>query len=253
MKDAKQGAIFLLLLGLAAVPAAGAEQETWTGRYPLPAGGQVEVLNIQGSIEVEGWDRSEVEVVAIKTAEEEGQSLADVRVAVEVGPDSLRVHTLYLRKSEEPVRVDYRLRVPRQVRLEELRTVNGDVRVRNVEGTVEAHTLNGNIQQMGISGSVVAGTLNGDVMLWLRELPGPAGRLELEAVNGDVFLRLPSDSHAYLEVSTVAGRIESELLFSLAGRAGETWLRIRLGRGGVLIRLRTIRGSIRVVGGEDLL
>ncbi|MFQ5723387.1 MAG: DUF4097 domain-containing protein [Terriglobia bacterium] len=253
MKDAKQGAVLLLLLGLAAVPAAGAEQETWRGRYPLPAGGQVEVVNIQGSIEVEGWDRSEVELVAIKTAEEEGQSLADVQVAVEAGPDSLRVHTLYRRKSEEPVRVDYRLRVPRQVRLEELRTVNGDVRVRNVEGTVEAHTLNGNIQQMGISGNVVAGTLNGDVKLWLRELPGPGGRVEMEAVNGDVFLRLPSDAHADLEVSTVAGRIESELLFSQAGEAGESRLRTRLGRGGVLIRLRTIRGSIRVVGGEDLL
>lgn len=243
----------LLLLLVGAAPQRGAAQavESWTAHYPLAAGGRVAVTNVQGSLWVEGWDRDEVELTVWKSAESAEAPLAGVQIEVESQPGSFEAHTLYRGQSEQPVRVDYRLRVPRQVSWLGLRTVNGDIRVRNVEGWVETRTLNGDIEQGGGSGSVVARTVNGDVSVAVRLLPDAGGRLELETINGDVNLLLPPQANADLELSTVAGRIESPLAVPTRAVAGEAPLRARLGRGGVRVRLRTVRGIIRVDENED--
>jgi len=239
-----------LLLTLAALPAAGGQQESWTARYPLPADGEVAVSNVQGSIAVEGWDRAEVEVTVVKTAGAEG-SLDDAMIVVERAGRVLRLRTVYLRGAETPVQVDYRLRVPRQARLAGLRTVNGDVVVRNVEGDLEAHTLNGDIVDTGAAGSLVAQAVNGDVRVSLRAVPPPRGRLQLETINGNVTLELPAGAGADLELSTVAGRIEGVPYLQAAATDGT--VRARLGRGGLPVRLRTIRGDIRIAAPEDML
>ena len=248
----------LLVLGIlawAAMSAAAAPPQSWTARYPLPAGGQVAVANVQGSIEVEGWDRAEVELTVTTSGGGEEAGPGDVAIQVEPQGNSLRVRTLYPRETESPVQVDYRLRVPRQVRLQDLRTVSGDITVRNVEGPVEAHTLSGDIEQTGVAGSVLAQTVNGNVSVFLRALPEPGdrGEVRLETINGDLYLLLPDQAEADLELSTVAGRIESEMLFLAGGPGDANTLRTRLGRGGTPVRLRTIRGDIHVAAGEDLL
>ncbi len=107
--------LLVAVLGLlAGAPAAAEEQQVWTARYPLPPGGSLAVENVQGNIWIEGWDRAEAEITVIKTTQGQGGRLDDVRVAVERGEGSLTIRTLYGVGSAEPVRVDYRLRVPRQ-------------------------------------------------------------------------------------------------------------------------------------------
>ncbi len=243
----------LLLLAVVALPTAAASLETWTASYPLPAGGRISLANVQGSIWIEAWDQPMVELSVSKATEGTNERLAEVEVAVERGNDWLRIQTLYQGNAEEPVTVDYHLRVPRQVRLQELRTVNGNVVVRNVEGVVEARTLNGHIEETGVAGSAVAHSVNGNITVALRRLPEKTGHLELETINGDIRLLLPASSHADLDMSTVAGQIESGLALAASGVPGETALRARLGRGGVPARLRTIRGNIYVGENEDLL
>lgn len=242
----------LLLLLFGAMPALADQQQSWTARYPLRPGGRVAVANVQGSIWVEGWDQPEVELTAVKSAEDPDADLNDAAVEVEPGPDSLTFRTLYSAETEEPVRVDYRLRVPRQTRLDGLHTVNGDIGVRGVEGGVEARTLNGNIWQAGVAGTVRARTLNGSVQVSLRARPEPETALELETVNGDVALLLPADSDADLELNTVAGEIESRLAYTASAAGPDGSWRARLGRGGARVRLRSIRGDIHVGTNEGI-
>ena len=244
----------LVLALVAVLPATAKQTEQWTADYPLPAGGRVSVANVQGSIWVEGWDRAEGELTVKKSAEVAGARLSDVEIIVEPHADSLAVETHYGGTADEPVLVDYCLRVPRQVRLEGLHTVNGDITVHNVEGFVEAQTLNGNVKQTGVAGSILAHTVNGSVDVALRALPEAPGGLQLETINGDLRLLLPAAANAELELSTVAGRIESDLLAPTRALAGDTSsTRARLGRGGVTIRLRTIRGNIEVAENDGLL
>lgn len=248
--------IILLWSGLgfaAALLASQVFEQSWSGRFALPPGGRLVVENVQGDVWVEGWDRAEVEVVVAKTAWDSGDHLDDVRIAVEFGDQSLILRTLYPDDLDEPVRVDYRLRVPRQVRLDGLSTLEGDISVREVEGAVDARTLHGDIRQLDVTGSVVARTLTGNVAVSLRALPEAAVPLVLDSVNGNLDLVLPPRPNADLELSTVAGRIEGKYIFETSAVPGDTVRRSRVGRGGVRVCLRTIRGNIRVAERDDSL
>lgn len=238
---------------LASMPVGAQEQQVWSARYPLPPAGVVAVENVQGDIDVEAWDRAEVKVAVVKTALGLGANPDDVRIEGESSSRALTLRTLYLGQADEPVRVDYRLRVPRQVRLERLRTVEGSITVREIEGSVDSSTLNGNIEQRNISGSVVARAINGNVAVSLRALPERAAPVQLDTVNGHIFLSLPARANADLLLTTVAGRVDSCYTFTVSDVPGDTTLRTRLGRGGTTVRLRTIRGDIRVTENEELL
>jgi DUF4097 and DUF4098 domain-containing protein YvlB len=165
----------------------------------------------------------------------------------------LKFRTVYPPHLEEPVRVNYRLRVPRQVRLSSLRTLEGNIAVHDVEGSVDARTLSGNIAQMNVTGRVVARALTGSILVSLRALPLGTAPLLLDSVNGNVVLLLPPRSNADLELSTVAGTIEGNYAFQISSVPGDSTRRTRVGLGGVTVSLRTVRGSIRVAERDDLL
>ncbi len=241
--------LLLLAMGLGVsvvLPAADALQGNWSGRFALPPGGRVAVENIHGNLLVEGWDRAEVDVVVTKKALAPTGRLADVRVGVEFGPQSLTFRTLYPGDLEEPIQVDYRLRVPRQVRLEGLRTLQGDITVRAVDGSIDARSLSGNIVGDDVSGKVVAHALTGNVAATLRSLPAPGAALALDTVNGDVDLILPPRPNADVDVNTVAGEVVSNYVFTTNAALGDTTRRTRLGSGGVKVSLQTVRGNIRI-------
>jgi len=245
-----------LCLGMASaatLPAAPGIERAWYARYPLAPGGTVGVENVQGEISVEGWDRAEVEVTAAKIGSDPSARPDDVRVVTEVGIRSLKFRTVYPARLARPVRVNYRLRVPRQVRLLPLRTLEGSIAVRDVEGPVDARTLNGNIEQVNVTGSVMARALTGNILLSLRALPAGTAPLLLDTVNGDIVLLLPPKANADLELSTVAGNIEGGYSFRNSSVPGDSTHRTRLGLGGVTVSLRTVRGSIRVGERNDLL
>ena len=229
------------------------EARLWLASYPLMPAGSVVVENVQGDIDIEGWDRAEVQVAVIKKAGGPGANPDDVHIDVESHDRRLVLRTVYPGQSADPVRVDYRLRVPRQVRLERLRTVDGSIKVKQIEGSVDARTLNGNIEQLEVSGSVVARAINGNIAVSLRALPEPPAPIDLDTVNGHLLLSLPSGANADLQLSTVAGRVDSRYTFTVSDVPGDNTWRTRLGRGGTVVRLRTIRGDIRVTENEELL
>jgi len=202
---------------------------------------------------VEGWDRAEVEITAAKISSGRGDHLDDVRVLTELGPGSLKFRTVYPAHPDEPVRVNYRLHVPRQVRLPSLRTLEGNITVRHVEGSVDARTLSVDIVQTDVTGRVVARALTGSILVSLRALPSGTAPLLLDTVNGNIVLLLPPRSNADLELSTVAGTIEGNYAFQISSVPGDSIRRTRVGLGGVTISLRTVRGSIHVAERDDAL
>jgi hypothetical protein len=213
----------------------------------------VAVENVQGEISVEGWDRAEVEITAAKIGSGQDDHLDGVRVVTEVGIRSLKFRTVYPAHLKKAVRVNYRLRVPRQVRLSSLRTLEGNIAVHDIEGSVDARTLSGNIEQMNVTGRVVARALTGSILVSVRALPVGTAPLLLDTVNGNVVLLLPPRANADLELSTVAGTIEGNYAFQISSIPGDSTRRTRVGLGGVTVSLRTVRGSIRVAEQDDLL
>jgi DUF4097 and DUF4098 domain-containing protein YvlB len=243
----------LLCLGMgipASLPASDQVESAWFGRFAVSSGSSLVVENVQGTISAEGWDGAQVEVVATKKTRGSADSLDDVRIAVERGARSLTFRTLYPEGLDEPVRVDYRFRVPRPVRHFQLRTLQGNIAVRDLKGVVDARTLLGDIHQEDVAGRVIAQALTGNIVVSLCALPAATAPLSLETINGNVDLLLPPHADADLELSAVAGRIEGAYLFEASSVPGDAKHRARVGRGGVRVSVRTVRGNIRV-GEQD--
>ncbi len=241
-------ALALVVAVVAAILAAPcfAFEEVFQQTYPLPVGGSFQLQNVNGSVRVNGWDRSEVEVRAVKSARRNPRDLERVQIEVEAGPDSVTVVTRYRQDDGVEVYVEYRIRVPRRVLLSRVATVNGMVQVSGVEASGELRSVNGNVEVFDSGGRLNAHTTNGNVRLELRELD-PSGPLTAETVNGSVVLALPPDVGAELDVRSVNGDFHSELPVTLEGSLGSRRFQGQLGAGGSPIRIRAVNGGIRVV------
>lgn len=218
--------------------------------YPLAKGGHFTLDNINGSVQVEGWDRDEVEVRAVKTAAAaNGEDVDAVQIEVDSQPSKIAVHTHYPGGPGADVGVEYHIHVPNRVLLGKVGTVNGSVRVRGVDGGGELSSVNGDVEVTDSSGRFNAKTTNGDLHLELRHLQN-GEPMDLETVNGSVSLGLPSDARADIEGQNMNGDFYSEVPVTpvtLAGALpGSRAFHGRFGRGGGPISVRTVNGGIRL-------
>jgi hypothetical protein len=217
--------------------------------YPLQPGGSFELQNVNGTVEVDGWDRDAVEVHAIKTAKVKEADLDRVSIEVDAKPSAVSVITRYPQNEGVEVAVEYVIHVPHGARVEHLGTVNGTLRVAGVEDIEDLHTVNGNIEVFEGGGAIHAHTTNGNVRLELAHLApaSPKGEATAETTNGSLLLAVPSDAQASLEAKCLNGNFSSELPLSMESTMRPREIRAKLGRGGTPIHLHTINGAIRVV------
>ncbi len=214
--------------------------------YLLQPGGSFELQNVNGTVEVQGWDRDEVEIQAVKTAKTKPSDLERVSIDVNAKPEAIRVATHYPQEEGVEVAVDYTVRVPHAARVEHLGTVNGTLRVSGVDTLFDLHTVNGNIEVYDAGGTVHARTTNGNVHLELAHFR-ENNDASAESTNGSVVLAVPVETQAELEARCLNGDFHSELPLELESSLRPREVRGKLGNGGGTIRLRTINGGIRVV------
>jgi hypothetical protein len=237
--------VLLFALAVAAVPGFAISKE-FNQSYPLQQGGTFELQNVNGTVEVQGWDRDVVEVHAVKTAKVRESDLERVSIEVNANRGAVSIATRYPQNEGVEVAVEYTIHVPYGAKVEHLGTVNGTLRVAGVGEVEELHTVNGNIEVYGADNTVHARTTNGNVRLELSHLHGVNGTLA-ETTNGSVVLALPADSQADLEARCLNGNFLSELPVSMQSSLKPRELHGKLGRGGVPIKLHTINGGIRLV------
>ncbi|MBA3693989.1 MAG: hypothetical protein H0W77_11230, partial [Acidobacteria bacterium] len=68
------------------------ETERFEQTYPLNAGGRVSVSNVNGSITVETWDKKEVKLEYVKTADSR-ERLSEVEIRIDARQDSFSIET----------------------------------------------------------------------------------------------------------------------------------------------------------------
>jgi len=238
--------LILLSAGPAwAGPCPAGFDETFQQKYALPPGGSVSLANVNGSVRIEGWGKNYVEVQAVKRALKDRQDLERVRIEVEALPTMVNIRTRYPENNPAGVEVDYRIRVPYQISLSHVETVNGNLFVSGVEGAGELRTVNGDVDVVESAGRFSGKTTNGDVHVELRRLAA-AGAMTLESITGSVALALPQDAGAVLDVRSINGEFRTELPLAMQSALGREF-RGSLGRGGMTVRLRTVNGGIEIV------
>lgn len=234
----------LTMAAIWAVPSYGISKE-FDKNYPLVPGGSFELQNVNGTVEVQGWDRDVVEVHAVKIAKHRESDLERVSIEVDAKPNAISVATHYPQDEGVEVSVEYTIRVPRGAHVEHVGTVNGSLRIVSVDNIEELHTVNGNIEVFEGGGALHARTTNGNVQMEVAHVREKDG-VTAETTNGSVVLALPSDTQADLETRCMNGSFSSELPIRMESTQRPREMHGKIGRGGTPIHLRTINGGIRV-------
>lgn len=179
------------------------ETEKFEQTYPLNAGGRVSVSNVNGSIAVDTWDRNEVKLEYVKTADRK-EDLAEIEIRIDARQDAFSVETDYgdwkrrgpgERRNYGKLQVEYRLTVPRNAVLDEIETVNGSVSIANAGNSTKASAVNGQVKATNLRGATNLSTVNGTVIADFDQLQ-TGSKITLETVNGTVDLMIPSDANA---------------------------------------------------------
>lgn len=234
------------------------ETERFEQTYSLNANGRVGISNINGSITVESWDKNEVKLEAVKTADTK-ENLGNVKIKVDSKPEYLKVETEYdswknrtdgMWKNNK-LEVQYRLWVPRNATLDQVETVNGSISVSNMANTTKISTVNGEVKAMNLRGTTSIETVNGTVNAEFDSLQN-VSEISLEAVNGTTNLVIPSDSEATIKAETVNGSINND--FGLPVRKGQYVGRDlygKIGSGAVKIKLEAVNGTLSIRRRQD--
>src|SRR6266436_1774490 len=131
----------LILSAASAVPCFGISKD-FSQTYPLQPGGSFELQNVNGPVEVQGWERNEVEIHAVKSAKQKEADLDRVSIEVNARPAAVSVVTLYPQNEGVEVAVEYVVHVPYGARVEHIATVNGTLTVTGVEADRKSTRLN---------------------------------------------------------------------------------------------------------------
>jgi Toastrack DUF4097 len=234
--------------------AAGKARDTWTRTYTLPAGGRIELININGRIEATPASGNQIELTGVRTAkamsdEKAKDLLAKIEIREEVGEGRVRVEVRAPRMGGMSGHdVAWTVKVPRGIHVD-FKTTNGGVRLEELAGgEIHAQTVNGGVTGTRLTSSTIEGSaVNGGVKMELASALPPEGRVELDTVNGGVTLQLPETSRATINMRAVNGGVEViELDVALQGEKSRRRLEGTLNGGGARVNLSTTNGGVRL-------
>src|SRR5262245_4830291 len=122
-----------------------------TSSHPL-----LRVKNINGDLTVDAWDKSTVEVTAVKSAENQ-EDLDNMHVFSEKNGDRVSIRVEYDDHDwdhNQTGSVDFTLHVPRGTEIDKIEFVNGDIDITGIEGDVVASSVNGEVSGQKLGGDV---------------------------------------------------------------------------------------------------
>jgi hypothetical protein len=229
------------------------EKAEWRKSYELQAGGRVEVVNVNGKIDVEPSDGNRVEVVAWKvargsTADAAREALGRIEILESASSSAVRIETRLPRAAFLNMggsEVQYTVKVPAAA-IGRFTTTNGGIDVSGVQGRVTAETTNGGIRGREVGGAIEASSTNGGIDVELTRVAEEG--VKLECTNGGIKLRLPADARATVSASITNGGINTDGLSLEVSESTRRRLEARMNGGGPAVRLEGTNGGIRIAG-----
>jgi hypothetical protein len=232
--------------------ASGKASDEITRKYQVPAGGRFEVVNVNGTIQVEQATGSDVEIRAERIAkastdEAAKELLGKVEIAESRSADGVKIETRAPKHwGRGGVEVKYFVKVPAGLRVS-AHTTNGGVRLLGLSNEVVAATTNGGVSGQGLTGSVNASTTNGGIDLSVGAI-GAEG-VKAETVNGGVSVSVPRTAKADISARVVNGGLSvGDLPVETVGEQNRRRLEGKLNGGGPRIELGAVNGGVRLSG-----
>jgi hypothetical protein len=214
----------------------------------LPATRSLSVDGRQnGGVVVHGWDRNEIQVVALIQAQDESEAAARElarQISVVTSGGDIRAEGPRRTGRRQGWSVDYEVWVPRRTELR-LSANNGGLSVEGVDSRIDLETTNGGISLTDVDGDVRGSTTNGGVTVQLAGDRWRGSGLDVRTTNGGVNLIFPSNYSARLETGTVNGGMDINFPITVQGMIGRR-LSTQLGNGGATISATTTNGGVTI-------
>jgi len=161
---------FLGLFGTSAVIAAPINES-----IDAAADGTVSISNVSGSVEVQGWSRSQVEIT--------GELGSDVEELIfERDGDDIEIKVKARRRSSRDIESELIVNVPQGSALE-VNTVSADIDVAEVAGEQSLESVSGDITTQAYGSDVDVNSVSGDLEV---EGDNKSMRSRLSSVSGDI-------------------------------------------------------------------
>jgi len=261
------------ILGLILALALQAAEEKTTEHKTFSGVRELVIDNISGFIEVTASSGSSVEMDVEKTlsgSSADRLSLAKKEISLsetqEGGLLRLVVDGPFRRYSSwhdvYHFNYDFKVRVPRDVRLE-LRAVNNShITVEGTAGDYTINNVNGPIEMKDIEGSGTVHTVNGGVKVTYAR--NPRGATSFKSVNGSLDISFRSGLNADVKMKTQNGGLFTDFDVStmpVAATAAENrngkfvWSSrrmtgVRIGQGGPELQFETLNGNVMIKNRE---
>ena len=161
-------------------------KEDFAQTYPLKPGGTLFLENMNGSVEVLGWDQDTVDIKGTKYAATE-DLLKQLKIDMVADANSVRIRTI--RPSDRGnCGARYVIHAPKKIVLDRVESSNGSLRIENITGNVRLRTSNGGIRVWSVTGDLDATTSNATVEVGqfngAANLRTSNGRIKAEGVRG---------------------------------------------------------------------
>lgn len=201
---------------------------------PLKADARVSIKNVAGMIDVEAWDRKEMELT--------GELGEDVEKLEITGNESSLKIEVKLPRDEHNIEADTRLRlkVPAGVTLD-AQGVSADVRVMGLKGPLTVESVSGDVRIDVGSAKVTASSVSGDV-----DVQAPASEVKVNSVSGDVSVR---GVRGEVRGETVSGEVKIDARdvrdLDVKTVSGDLHLEVELARDAE-VNVETLSGEVRL-------
>ncbi len=225
--------------------------EDYRNNVPLSPGGTLSLENLNGNVEIHGWDQEELAVYAEKTIQLPDRTRFYVFPRGNLAPgivfdkfeNFVKIRTKADPENDVEGYVDYYIDVPHSINLKDIMVGTGNITVTEVYGEAYLDLVDGDIRVENFSGSLSASVGRGAVSASLFDLR-EEDEIILLSREGDVTLELQEDASARIEAVFPEGAIISDFEFDAPPENKK--IDIQLGEGGPKIFLTALRGDIRI-------
>ncbi len=187
----------------------GRYKEDFQYTHNLSASGKLSLENVNGSVEISGWDQNKVEIIGSKYAATESTMKA-IQIDVVSTPDSIRIRTVVPSGHRGGMGAKYVIHVPRRAEIERVVSSNGRIQIDGVVTASRLKTSNGSVRVTGTRGPLDVETSNASV-----DLNGHDGPAVIRTSNGTI---RAEQIRGYFEATTSNSSITANLTDPEPGR-----------------------------------
>ncbi len=255
-----------LLVGFALGSIAQAQESREVNKtVPLPKDGQVSIDTYKGSVKVDTWDKAEVSISARIEADGWGrydeEKVKDTEIRIDATSNSVSIKTDY-KNAERRQRsfwdifdgdfgtmpfVHYTITMPATAKLR-IKDYKSEINVNNLRADLVMNTYKGEVDVQALTGGLDLETYKGECSIDFTSLSSES---RFETYKGEIRITLPSKAGFKLDADVGRrGDFDSDFEFASSGSRrsrSDYWYSGDVNGGGPLLRLRTEKGTFRLI------